>query len=119
MILAGAMFLATGFQALFAEDIHDKTMPRDKGEERIVKVLADMYRNQRQGMMNVSPEDGRLLRVLTEAVGARHVVEIGTSNGYSALWICMGLRNNNGKLTTFEINSNRLRSTHILVSYIV
>jgi len=59
-------------------------------------------------MQNVSPEDGRLLRLLTEAVGAKHVVEVGTSNGYSALWICLALQGTGGKLTTFEIDSRRV-----------
>ena len=76
-------------------------------ERKILAVLDDMYKNQRRGMMNVSPEDGRLLRLLTEAVGAKHVVEIGTSNGYSGIWICLGLRTTGGKLTTHEIDARR------------
>ena len=57
--------------------------------------------------MNVTEEDGRLLRVLTAATGAKHVVEIGTSNGYSGIWFCLGMRGTGGKLTTFEINARR------------
>ncbi len=81
--------------------------PKTEAEQRILTVLDDMYRNQRGGMMNVPPEDGRLLRLLTEAVGAKHVVEIGTSNGYSGIWICLGLRSTGGKLTTHEIDARR------------
>jgi len=58
-------------------------------------------------MMNVPPEDGRLLRLFTEAVNAGHVVEIGTSNGYSAIWFCLALKKTGGKLTTFEIDHDR------------
>jgi predicted O-methyltransferase YrrM len=58
-------------------------------------------------MMNVPPEDGRLLRLFTEAVNADHVVEIGTSNGYSAIWFCLALKRTGGKLTTFEIDHDR------------
>jgi predicted O-methyltransferase YrrM len=76
-------------------------------EQRILDVLDDMDRSQRQGMMNVPKEDGRLLRLLTETTNARHVVEIGTSNGYSAIWICLALHTTGGKLTTFEINGTR------------
>ena len=76
-------------------------------EEKILKLLEDMYLNQRKGMMNVQPEDGRALRLLTEAVGAKHVVEIGTSNGYSGIWFCLALRTTGGKLTTFEIDARR------------
>jgi predicted O-methyltransferase YrrM len=79
----------------------------DEAEKKILSVLDDMYRNQRRGMMNVPPEDGRFLRVMTEATGAKHVVEIGTSNGYSGIWICLGLRTTGGKLTTHEIDAGR------------
>lgn len=76
-------------------------------EQRIMKVLEDMYRNQRLGMWNVSPEDGRLLRVLTEAANAKNVVEIGTSNGYSGICFCLALRATGGKLITHEIDGAR------------
>ncbi|MFQ5890873.1 MAG: O-methyltransferase [Gemmatimonadota bacterium] len=76
-------------------------------EQKILDVLDDMDKNQRRGMMNVPKEDGRLLRLLTESINARHVVEIGTSNGYSAIWICLALRTTGGRLTTFEINEER------------
>ena len=73
----------------------------------ILNVLEDMNANQSAGMMNVPPTDGRLLRLLTEAVGAKHVVEIGTSNGYSGIWFCLALRTTGGKLTTHEIDARR------------
>lgn len=79
----------------------------EKEEQKILDVLADMYINQRRGMWNVQPEDGRILRLLTEAIGAKHVVEIGTSNGYSGIWFCLALRTTGGKLTTYEINARR------------
>ncbi|MBM3334299.1 O-methyltransferase, partial [Candidatus Sumerlaeota bacterium] len=63
--------------------------------------------NQSAGMMNVPIEDGRLLRLLTEAAGAKHVVEIGTSNGYSGIWFCLALQATGGKLTTHEIDARR------------
>jgi len=57
--------------------------------------------------MNVPVADGRLLRLLAEAVGAKHIVEIGTSNGYSGIWQCLALKASGGKLTTFEIDARR------------
>ena len=80
---------------------------KENGEERIHAVLEDMHENQRRGMMNVPPEDGQLLRLFAEAVDAKHVVEIGTSNGYSGIWFCLALRNTGGKLTTHEIDEDR------------
>jgi len=80
---------------------------KDDAERRILDCLYDMHENQRGGMMNISPEDGRLLRMLTETNGAKNVVEIGTSNGYSTIWLCLALRKTGGKLTTFEIDAER------------
>ena len=82
---------------------------KDEAEKKILDVLDDMYKTQRRGMQNVPMEDGRLLRILTEAVGAKHVVEIGTSNGYSAIWFCLALRTIGGKLTTHEIDERRAK----------
>jgi len=83
--------------------------PLAKGqtEKTILAVLDDMDRTQRGGNMNVPAEDGRLLRILAESVGAKHIVEIGTSNGYSGIWQCLALKATGGKLTTFEIDAQR------------
>ena len=82
-------------------------LPKDDAEKKILDVLDDMFRNQRGGMMNVPPKDGRLLRLLAESINAKHVVEIGTSNGYSGLWILLALHATGGKLTTHEIDAER------------
>jgi len=81
-------------------------VPKSPTEMRVLEVLRELE-PLRWKFQNVPPEDGRLLRVLTEAVGAKHVVEIGTSNGYSGLWFCLALRATGGRLTTFEINPER------------
>jgi len=86
-----------------------KTLPADDVEKKVVAVLDDLFENQRRGMMNVPPDDGRLLRVLTESIGAKKVVEIGTSNGYSGLWFCLALRKTGGHLTTYEIDAGRAK----------
>jgi predicted O-methyltransferase YrrM len=82
-------------------------IPKREAEKKILNVLEDMHENQRRGMMNISLEDGRLLRLLTEAADAKNVVEIGTSNGYSGIWFCLALRSTGGKLITYEIDSGR------------
>ncbi len=82
-------------------------LPANEQEKKILSVLEDMDQNQRRGMMNVPQEDGRILRMLTEAIGAKHVVEIGTSNGYSGIWFCLAMRTTGGKLTTHDIDEGR------------
>lgn len=82
--------------------------PRDAAEKKTIAVMEDMYANQSRGMGNVLPEDGRLMRMLTETLGAKHVVEVGTANGYSAMWFALALRSTGGKLTTHEIDPTRI-----------
>ena len=82
--------------------------PRDEAEKRIIAVMDDMQDNQARAMGNVLPEDGRLMRMLTESLNAQHVVELGTANGYACMWFCLGLRATGGKLTTHEIDPDRI-----------
>ena len=71
-------------------------------EKKILSVLNDIRKG--PWMANVDTLHGRLLRIVTEAVNAKNVVEIGTSNGYSALWICLALQTTGGHLITHELN---------------
>lgn len=80
-------------------------VPKDDNEKKILAVLDDILATQR--FRNVPPEDGRLLRLITETMNAQHVVEIGTSTGYSAIWIGLALQKTGGRLTTYEIDAGR------------
>lgn len=81
-------------------------LAKDDAEKRVLAVIEDAERSGRV-FSHVPSTDGRMMRVLTEALGARHVVEVGTSTGYSGLWFCLALQKTGGKLTTFEIDSRR------------
>lgn len=75
-------------------------------ETKILQVLDRMVSNREQ-YQPVDAVNGRTLRLLVETTGAKNVVEIGTSTGYSGLWTCLGLRTTGGRLTTFEIDPGR------------
>ncbi len=75
-------------------------------ETRILAVLDRMVKSH-ETYLSVPIQDGKVLRLLTEATDAKHVVEIGTSTGYSGLWFCLALLRTNGRLTTFEIDHQR------------
>ncbi len=77
-------------------------------ETKILSVLEDMFNDKNFAMWNITPEEGKLLRILTETAGAKNVVEIGTSNGYSAIWFCLALRTTGGRITTHEIDPYRI-----------
>lgn len=84
-----------------------RTVPKNEREKKILTVLDDMDQTQRRGSMSVPANDGRLLRILAESMGAKQIVELGTSIGYSGLWFCLALESTGGKLTTFEIDEDR------------
>lgn len=77
-------------------------------ENKIKRILKDIDNNRQEKMHNVPAEDGGLICILTEAVNAKNVVEIGTSNGYSGLWICLALQRTGGRLTTYESNQQQI-----------
>ena len=51
--------------------------------------------------IQVSPGQGRLLRMIAQMAGARRILEIGTLAGYSAIWLARALPED-GKLVTIE-----------------
>jgi caffeoyl-CoA O-methyltransferase len=81
-------------------------LAKSDAEKKILAVLDGIVKLH-QTYLSVPIQDGRALRLLTEAAGARTVVEIGTSTGYSGLWFCLALQATGGHLTTFELDHQR------------
>jgi predicted O-methyltransferase YrrM len=59
-------------------------------------------------MLNITRDTGELLAVLVRATIARRVLEIGTSNGYSTLWLASGARAVGGSVTTVELSDYKI-----------
>lgn len=63
----------------------------------------DAQHSQRaQRMLNITRDTGEFLAVLVHATRARRILEIGTSNGYSTLWLAQAARAVGGHVTTIE-----------------
>lgn len=62
-----------------------------------------------KGMLAVSEEDGRFLRLMVATSRATRALEIGGASGYSAIWIGLGLRETGGTLVTIEYDPQRAR----------
>jgi predicted O-methyltransferase YrrM len=56
---------------------------------------------------NVEPDTAELLGVLVRAARARRVLELGTSNGYSTLWLADAAEETGGAVTSVEIDPAR------------
>ena len=59
-------------------------------------------------MLNITRDTGELLSVLVRATVARRILEIGTSNGYSTLWLAEAARAIGGSVTTVEFSEYKV-----------
>jgi predicted O-methyltransferase YrrM len=55
-----------------------------------------------QRLLNITPDTGAFLGVLARACRAQRILEIGTSNGYSTLWLAEAAHATGGHVTTVE-----------------
>lgn len=55
-------------------------------------------------MLNITRDTGEFLAVLVNATAARSILEIGTSNGYSTLWLARAARSAGATVTTVELS---------------
>ena len=56
-----------------------------------------------QFLLAVGPESGQLINILAKSLKAPHILEIGTSYGYSGIWLAEAARATGGRLTTLEL----------------
>lgn len=59
-------------------------------------------------MLSITGETGKFLNVLCMGIGARRVLEIGTSVGFSTIWLAEAVRENNGKVITIEEDQGKI-----------
>jgi caffeoyl-CoA O-methyltransferase len=62
-----------------------------------------------KGLLAVSEEDGRFLRVLVAARGAKSILEIGAASGYSGIWLGLGARESGGRVVAIEYDPQRAK----------
>lgn len=62
-----------------------------------------------QRMRQVPPETGKLIAVLAASVPEGNYIEIGTSAGYSTLWLSLACQQLGRTITTYEILQEKAR----------
>jgi caffeoyl-CoA O-methyltransferase len=70
------------------------------------EVLTDLRRETAampMSRMQIAPEQGQLLRLVVELIGARRCLEIGVFTGYSALSVALALPED-GRLVALDVN---------------
>lgn len=75
----------------------------DETTENILKELEKT----RTDFWNLDRQSANFLNTLIKINNSKNVLEIGTSNGYSGIWILKALLETNGKLTTIEFWEKR------------
>lgn len=75
-------------------------------DEETNSVMAKLEETQKQ-FWNIARETGVMLNMFIKMMNAKNALEIGTSNGYSGLWLSKALRQTGGHLTTIEFYEKR------------
>jgi len=99
-----------GALALFLIAAPDAQGTRSSGT--LTPQIASLLRSIRaadKGQLAVSEEDGRFLRVLVAARGAKSVIEIGAASGYSGIWLGLGARESGGRVVAIEYDPQRAK----------
>ena len=73
-----------------------------RGEDNDARVS-----ERRRKYLNITRDTGEFLAVLVKAIRAERILEIGTSNGYSTLWLASSL-NNGGRVVTVEFDNDKI-----------
>jgi caffeoyl-CoA O-methyltransferase len=102
---AGALVLAAALVAPFSDRPVAAQRP---ARTEMVRVLAEIKARDK-GQLAVSEEDGRFLRVMIAARGAKRALEIGGASGYSAIWMGSALKETGGRLVTIEYDLGRAK----------
>lgn len=87
-------------------------------DSRLQQFLAELAETGRENdalqterqyrMLNITEDTGRFLSILIQSAQARHILEIGTSNGYSTLWLADAARSTGGRVATVELSAAKV-----------
>lgn len=78
-------------------------------------VLQEMNRNDLRPSIGL--ELGKLLGLLIRLMGAQRVLEMGTSLGYSTIWLAQALQTTGGKLVSIEYKDDLFEETKTNIAH--
>lgn len=89
---------------------------------RLASLLEDLHRRGREHdaaqpdrldrWRNLEPDTARVLALLVRALAPQKLLELGTSNGYSTIWLADAARSVGGSLVSVEIDPRRAGEAH-------
>jgi predicted O-methyltransferase YrrM len=105
-ITGGALMAATHVPSVIAGSTEGEQRPVKRDPAQIKRLLDQMDSRGYQ-YWSVPRKDGEFLHLLVKATRAKNILEVGTSQGVSAIWMALGLEETGGRLTTIEIDRDR------------
>ena len=83
--------------------LHDYMVKVSVREPKVLARLRAETQKMPRGKLQISPEQGQLMALLAELIGAKRAFEVGTFTGYSACAVALALPTN-GKLIACDIS---------------
>lgn len=80
-------------------------------DEHTRRLLLDLeeFGHRHSGYYNISADTGQFFNILVLISKAKNILEVGTSNGYSTIWLAEASKQNKCKVTTIEINEHKVK----------
>ena len=100
------------FTVLFAVLLVVATSAQQKSPGALTPAIDSILKSVRaadKGLLAVSEEDGRFLRVMVATRNAKSVLEIGAASGYSGIWLGLGARETRGRVVSIEYDPQRAK----------
>ncbi|HEX7006640.1 MAG TPA: class I SAM-dependent methyltransferase, partial [Alphaproteobacteria bacterium] len=76
-------------------------------EEMAARPPEEIRRRIDEFLIYIGPTVGRFLHDLAVAAGARRILEIGTSYGYSTVWLADAARETGGKVVSLDVHEGK------------
>jgi predicted O-methyltransferase YrrM len=102
---AGALGLLSGFTATEGSGAQHHSSSIAPQQQAKIQARLDAIARE---FVTVPKEEAEFLNLLVKLTRARRILEVGTSFGYTTIWLALALEETGGKLTTIEILPERV-----------
>src|SRR5687767_4442176 len=75
---------------------------REAGQAGTLGPIIDEF------LLPVGPESGRLINILAKSLKTPTILELGTSYGYSTIWLAEAARASGGRVVTMELSEKKV-----------
>ena len=83
----------------------------NESTKRLLDEL-EVFGKSHDGYYNIPADTGEFFHILALISKAKNILEVGTSNGYSTIWLGEAVKQNKGKVTTIEISEHKVKMAH-------